>query len=81
MTILKKGDLKKYSNYRTISIIRHTSTILLRIILNILILQAEDILAEEQAGVRKNRSTTEQILKCRLIMEKHSDQQCQVSLS
>ena len=31
--------------------------------------QAEDILAEEQAGFRTNRSTTEQILNCRLIME------------
>ena len=34
--------------------------------------------AEEQAGFRKNRSTTEQILNCRLIMEKHIDQQRQV---
>ena len=34
--------------------------------------------AEEQAGFRKNQSTTEQILNCRLIMEKHSDQQRQV---
>ena len=38
---------------------------------------AEDILAEEQAGFRKNRSTTEQILNCRLIMEKRIDQQRQ----
>ena len=59
MTIPKKGDLKKCSNYRKISLISYTSKIILRIILNRLIPQAEDILAEEQAGFRKNRSTTE----------------------
>ena len=75
MTIPKKGYLNKCSNYSTISLISHTSNILLRIILNRLIPQAEDILAEEQAGFRKNRSTTDHILNCRLIMEKHIDQQ------
>ena len=74
----KKGDLKKCSNYRTISLISHTSKMLLRIILNRLTLQAEEILADEQAGFRKNRSTTEQILNCRILMEKHMDQQRQV---
>ena len=78
ISIPKKGDFKKCSNYRTISLISHTSKILLRIILNRLIPQAEDILAEEQAGFIKNRSTTEHILNCRLIMEKHIDQQRQV---
>ena len=29
----------------------------------------------EQVGFRKQRSTTEQIINCRLIMEKHIDQQ------
>ena len=72
------GDLKKCSNYRTISIISHTSKILLRIRFNRLIPQAENILAEEQAGFRKNRSTTEQILNCRLIIKKHIYQQRQV---
>ena len=73
-----QGDLKKISKYRTISLISHTSKILLMIILTRLIPQAEDILSEEQAVFRKNRSTTEQILNCRLIMEKHIDQQRQV---
>ena len=76
--IPKKGDLKKCSNYRTISLISHTSKILLRIILNRLTPQAEDILADEQAGFRKDRSTTEQILNCRILMEKHMDHQRQV---
>ena len=72
--IPKKGDLKKCSNYRTISLISHTSKILLRIILNRIIPQAEDILAEKQAGFRKNRCKTEQILNCRLISLKKLQQ-------
>ena len=49
----EKSDIKKCSNYRTLSIIPHPSKILLRIILNRLIPQAEQILAEEQAGFIK----------------------------
>ena len=45
--------------------------LLLRIILNRLIPQAEQILAEEQAGYKKSRSTIEQILNSGIIMEKH----------
>ena len=56
----------------------HIRKIRLRIILNRLIPQTEDIIAEEQAGFRKNRSTTKHIINCRLIMEKHIDQQRQV---
>ena len=53
------------------TLIPHPSKILLRIILNRLIPQAEQILAEEQAGFRKSRSTIEQIINSRIIMEKH----------
>ena len=66
----KKGDIKNCEKYRTVSLISYSSKILLRIILNRLTPQTENILSEEQAGIRKNRSTTEQILNCRLIMEK-----------
>ena len=69
--IPKKGDSRKCSNYHTLSLIPHASKILLRIILNRLNPQAETILAEEQAGFRKSRSTIEQILNCRILMEKH----------
>ena len=55
----------------TLSLIPHASKILLRIILNRLNPKDETILAEEQAGFRKSRSTIEQILNCRLLMEKH----------
>ena len=69
--IPKKGNLKKCENYRTISLISHASKILLRIILNRLNPMVESILAEEQAGFRKKRSTTEQILNCRIMSEKY----------
>ena len=63
MTITpKKGDLKKFSNYLTICLISHKIKILLRIILNRLIPQAEDILAEEQAGFRKIEAQLNKLL-------------------
>ena len=76
--IPNKGDLKKCSNYLTISLISHTSKIISRIILNRLTPQAEGILYDEQVGFIKNCSTTEHILNCRILMEKHMDQQRQV---
>ena len=71
ITIPKKGDLKKYENYRTISIICHASKILLRIIINRMNPQSEEILAEDQAGFRKKRNTRGQILNSRILAEKH----------
>ena len=73
--IPKKGDSRKYLNYRIIwtdiSLINHASKILLKILLNRLNPQAEKIISEEQEGFRKGRSTVEQITNCRIIMEKH----------
>ena len=46
----KKGNLKQYQNYRTISLIRHPSKLMLRVILSRLKAKAEELLAEEQAG-------------------------------
>ena len=40
---------KKCQNYRTISLISHSSKIMLRVILNRLKAKAEELLAEEQA--------------------------------
>ena len=71
ITIPKKGDLKKCEHYRTISLIYHASKILLRIIINRMNLQAEDILAEEQARFMKKRNTREHILNSRILAEKH----------
>ena len=56
-------------NYRTISLISHPSKVMLKIILNRLKPQAEKIKAEEQAGFRTGRSTTEQIFSLRILCE------------
>ena len=65
----KKGNLRKCGNYRTISLISHTSKIMLRVILNRLKKEAKEHLAEEQAGFRPGRSTVEQIFNCHIMME------------
>ena len=61
ITLPKKGNLQQYQNYRTISLISHPSKVMLKITLNRLKPKAEKIIAEEQAGFRASRSTTEQI--------------------
>jgi len=62
----QKGDILNCSNYRTISLLSHSSKILLLIILNRLWAQLEMYLSEEQAGFRANRSSVQQILTLRL---------------
>ena len=68
ITLLKKGNLQLCQNYRTI--ISHSSKVLLKGIFNRLKPQAEEIIAEEQAGFRGGRSTTEQIFNLRILCEK-----------
>ena len=46
----KKGNLQLCKNYRTISLISHPSKVMLKIILNRLQPQAEEIIAEEPEG-------------------------------
>ena len=60
ITLPKKGNLQQCQNYRTVSLINHASKVRLKIILNRLKPHAEKIIAEEQAGFRAGRSTTEQ---------------------
>ena len=62
-------------NYRTISLISHSIKIMLKILLNRLKPQAEMIIAEEQAGFRPGRSTTEQIFNLRILCEKYLQHQ------
>ena len=57
------------------SLISHPSKVMLKIILNRLKPQAEKIIAEEQAGFRAGRSTTEQILYLRILGEKYLQHQ------
>ena len=74
ITIPKKGNLQQCQNYRTISLISHPSKVMLKITLNRLKPQAE-IIAEEQAGFRAGRSTTEQIFNPRILCEKYLQHQ------
>ena len=71
ITLPKKGDLQQCQNYRTIDLISHPSKVMLKIILNRLKAQEEKIIAEEQAGFRVGRSTTEQIFNLRILCEKY----------
>ena len=75
ITLPKKGNLQLCQNYRTISLISHSSKVMLKVILNRLKPQAEEIIAEEQAGFRARRSTTEQILNLRILCEKYLQHQ------
>ena len=75
ITLPKKGNLQLCQNYRTISLISHPNKVMLKIILNRLQPQAEEIIAEEQAGFRAGRSTTEQIFNLRILCEKYLQHQ------
>ena len=75
ITLPKKGNLQLCHNYRTISLISHPSKVMLKIILNRHQPQAKEIIAEEQAGSRTGRSTTEQIFNLRILCEKYLQHQ------
>ena len=75
ITLPKKGNLQQCQNYRTISLICHPSKVMLKIVLNRLNPQAEKIIAEEQAGFRPRRSTTEQVFNLRIICERYLQHQ------
>ena len=75
ITLPKKGNLQQCQNYRTISLISHPSKVMLKILLNRLKPESEEIIAEEQAGFRAGRSTIEQIFNLRLVCEKYQQHQ------
>ena len=75
ITLLKKGNLQLCQNYRIISLISHPSNVMLKIILNRLQPQTAEVIAEEQAGFRAGRSTTEQIFHLRILCEKYLQHQ------
>ena len=70
-TIVCHTFSKECENYSTIRLISHPSKIMLRVILNRLEAEAEELLAEEQAGFRRGRSTVEQTFNSRVIVVKH----------
>ena len=66
-----KGNQQRCQYYRTISFNSHPS----KVMLTRLKPQAEKIIAEEQAGFRPGRSTTEQIFNLRILGEKYLQHQ------
>ena len=74
-TLPKKGNLQQYQNYRTISLISHSSKFKLKITLNNLKPHVEKSIAEEEAGLRVRRITTEQIFNLQILCEKYLQHQ------
>ena len=74
ITLPKTGNLQLCQNYRTISLISYPSKVLLKVILNRLKPQVENI-AEEQAGFQERHSTTEQIFILGILCEKYIQHQ------
>jgi hypothetical protein len=67
--IPKKGDLANCNNWRGITLLRTSSKILTRVILNRIQDTVEQHLRKEQAGFRKHRSCVDLINTLRIILE------------
>ena len=68
--IPKKGNAKEFSNYSTIALISHASTVMLKILQARLQQYVNRELPDVQAGFRKGRGTRDQIANILWIMEK-----------
>jgi hypothetical protein len=68
--IHKKGDETDCSNYQRISLLSTSCKILSSIILSRLSPYADGIFGDYQCGIRRNKSTTDQIFCVRQILEK-----------
>ena len=68
--IPKKGNTRECSNYCTVTLISHTSKIMLKILQARLQQYMHSELPDIQAGFRKGRGTRDQIANIRWIMEK-----------
>ena len=68
--IPKKGNGKEYSNYRTITLISHTSKAMLKTLKARLQQLVNCELSDVQAGFRKGRGTRDQIVNIHYIIEK-----------
>ena len=66
----KKGNAKEYSNYGTISLISHTSKVMLKSLQSRLQQYVNHELLDVQAGFRKGRGTRDQIANIRWIIKK-----------
>ena len=71
----KKGNTKECSNYRTIALISHVSTVMLKILQARLQQYMNCELPDVQAGFRKGRGTRDQIANNHRIIEKAKEVQ------
>jgi hypothetical protein len=69
-TYSQKGDKTDCSNYRGISLLPASYRTLSNILLSRLIPYSDEITGDHQCGLRRNRSTTDQIFHIRKILEK-----------
>jgi hypothetical protein len=74
--IHKKGDKTDCNNYRGISLLSTSYKILSNILLSMLSPYINEIISALQCGFRRNRSTTDQIICIRQILEKKMGVQC-----
>ena len=70
ISIPKKDNAKKYSNYHTIALISHTSKVMLKILQARLQQYINRELPDVQAGFRKGRGSRDQIANICWIIEK-----------
>ena len=70
ISILKKGNAKECSNYRTIALISHASKVMLKVLQARLQQYVNHELPDVQASFRKGRGTRDQIANIRWTMEK-----------
>ena len=75
----KKGNAKEYSNYGTISLISHTSKVMLKSLQSRLQQYVNWELPDVQAGFRKSRGTRDQIVNIPCIREKAREFQKNIS--
>ena len=68
--IPKKGNAKEWSNYHTIALISHASKVMLKILQGRLQQYMNCELPDVQAGFRKGRGTTDQIVNIHWIIKK-----------
>ena len=71
--LLKKVDTAECSNNRTITLISHSSKILLVIIANKMQERINSEIAEEQAGFRPGKGASDQILNLKMLLEKNRE--------
>ena len=73
VTIPKKGNATECANYRTLSLISHTSKILLNIIKNRIKNKVENNVDDDQFGFRLGKGIREALLALRILLERRID--------